>query len=163
MKLAKIIPVPKSKCSRDVKDYRPVSLLAGVSKIMERVIAKHMHDFTKENEILTSTQHGFRKGFSTASAVQTLTDDIYKGMDNGKLTACLYVDLSKAFDLIDHDILLQKLFHYGFRGNFHRLLVDYLTGRTFLHHVDWNGQISQRFIMVSPREVSWVPYCSLFL
>ena len=131
LKTSKVIPVFKNNSKTDVSNYRPISLLTGISKLFERVIATRMRAFIEQNDILCKEQHGFRTGYSTSSALITLTDNIYKAMNDGYFFASLFIDLSKAFDFIDHDILLKELEHYGFRGKIGKLLESYLMDRTF--------------------------------
>ena len=123
--------ISKGKDKSDVCNYRPISLLSCISKIFEKIVTFRMRTFISENNLLSPKQHGFRPGFSTSSAVIRLSDYIYESMNEGKFAAGLFIDLSKAFDYIDHKILLQKLEHYGFRGEIGKLLQSYLMNRTF--------------------------------
>jgi len=128
-KIAKVVPLFKKKKKNCVDNYRPVSVLPSFSKILEKVILKRMEIFAKENNLINDNQFGFRAGSSTTCSVATLTDQLYKDMDEGKCSALISLDLSKAFDSIEHKLLLHKLEWYGFRGKTRDLLQSYLDSR----------------------------------
>ena len=108
LKVAKVIPLykkgPKDECS----NYRPISLLMHINKIFEKLIHTRMYSFLQKNKILNPNQYGFRKNNSTAFAIYDLIENKLKNLDENLYTCALYVDLSKAFDTVDHSILLKK-------------------------------------------------------
>ena len=111
-KLAKIIPLHKKESKLMAKNYRPVALLCIMSKVLEKVIHIQLSFHFESSAILLQNQHGFRKHRSTTTALATMYDRWCKAADNGKMTGILMVDLSAAFDVIGHDIILDKLEHY---------------------------------------------------
>ena len=129
-KTAVVTPTFKKGDKNNVENYRPISVLPAISKIMEYVIKDQLYEYMDKNNIMTPTQHAFKIGHSTTTCLLKLTEDIRKEIDNGKATGVVAIDLSKAFDVIDHDILLTKLFNIGIRGQFLDLIKDYLKGRT---------------------------------
>ena len=118
LKEAKVTPIFKNGKRTEESDYGPISVLPLVSKVMERAIQVQFVklDFLEAKEVLSAYQSGFRKGHSTESAVTYLTDQILEHMDNQQMTGSVFIDVKKAFDLVDHNCLLQKLEHYGVRG-----------------------------------------------
>ena len=114
-KIAKLKPLYKKDSKTDPKSYRPVSLLPLVSKVIEKVIHNQTEIFLNKNKILYKYQSGFRKSFSTNSCLTLLTDKINKGFESGKYTGLILIDLQKAFDTIDHEILLKKWDALDFR------------------------------------------------
>ena len=129
-KLAEVIPIYKNKQKNDFQNYRPISLLPTLSKILEKLIHKRLYFFLQKNNILYSSQYGFRPKHSTIDAISEYTCKILENMENKKETISVYLDLSKAFDTIDHNILLNKLNHYGIRGNCLQWFSSYLSNRT---------------------------------
>ena len=115
-KLAKIIPIYKSKQKNLMCNYRPISLLPTLSKVLEKVVHNRLYTFCMKQNVLYENQFGFRKGHSTEHAILNFVAKVVNAMDNKKLTMAIFLDLSKAFDTIDHNILLAKLHHYGIRG-----------------------------------------------
>ena len=128
-KSAKVVPLFKGGEREDVSNYRPVSLLPLPGKLLERVVHDRIMDFLNERNFLTSNQGGFRKGYSTVSTIADLTDDLFKGINSGLTTLASFVDLRKAFDTVNQDILLRKLHKAGVRGNPLEWCRNYLTGR----------------------------------
>jgi len=128
-KLAKIIPLQKNNKNYDITNYRPIALLPAFSKIFERLIYNRLIKFINQNNIITVHQFGFRKGFSTEMAIVELMKRIVEAAEKKQFTAGVFLDLSKAFDSIDHIILLNKLEIYGVRGICIQWFRSYLVGR----------------------------------
>lgn len=129
LKIAKVIPLYKkgNKCS--IENYRPISLLSCLSKVLERVVFERMASFIDKNDILCSSQHGFREGRSTQTAILAFLNNLYDRINNSDKCFGIFMDLSKAFDLVNHKMLIHKLQRYGFRGKLGDWLSSYLTDR----------------------------------
>ena len=110
-------------------NYRPVSLLCTFSKILEKVMYERLLDFLNEHKILFQYQFGFRKNHSTLLALTVLIDKLIKSTENGDLVVGIFLDFSKASDIVDHSILLNKLHHYGIRGSALDWFRSYLSNR----------------------------------
>ena len=106
IKIAKIIPIYKSKNKCEVKNYRPISLLPAISKLIERVMYKRLYKFIMKD--LFNSQYGFRNKHSTINAITELVGDVVEAFDNKQYTLACFLDLSKAFYTIDHDIMLKN-------------------------------------------------------
>lgn len=130
LKTAKVIPLHKGGDSTLVSNYRPISILSVLSKVLEKLLVNRMNDFFKSHGVLYSHQYGFRSGSSTLTAANELVDDIYRALDSRQSMGVLFLDLKKAFDTIDRDILLRKLDLYGIRGTANDLIKSYLSSRT---------------------------------
>lgn len=131
-KVAKITAIHKSGNTCDPQNYRPISLLCSVSKLYEKLISTAVSDFLESNLLLSGSQHGFRPFRSTISALTSLTDNILNELNNNKYVPLLLLDLSKAFDTVDHDILLYKIKHIGLDENLQSIVCDYLSNRKFV-------------------------------
>ena len=129
MKTAKVIPVFKSGNRSDFSNYRPISLLLQFSKILEKLFNLRLEQFLISNEILSNCQYGFRSSMSTVHAALELIESISTAVDNKKHCAGVFIDLKKAFDTVNHDLLVKKLFFYGIRGTANAWLNNYLTNR----------------------------------
>jgi len=127
LKIAKIIPIYKSKESNLLNNYRPISLLSSISKIFEKVLYKRLYNFIKNK--LSDKQYGFRAKHSTIQAVTEMYADIVESLDNKSMTIASFLDLSKAFDTINHNILIYKLQMYGVRGIALNWFKSYLENR----------------------------------
>ena len=114
LKIAKIIPIFKSKETDQFKNYRPMSLLPSISKIFDKIVYKRLYHFMKSK--LSSKQYGFRAKRSTIQAVTELYVDIIDSFESNNMTMATCLDLSKAFDTIDHSILLKNLAYMGLGG-----------------------------------------------
>ena len=112
MKAADVSPLYKSKKKYMVTNYRPISLLITMSKILEKVVYIRVYNFLVETDQLYQSQYGFRSGHSCQNAISELIGTILKNEEEYKLTIGVFIDLSKAFDTLSHDILLRKLYKY---------------------------------------------------
>ena len=130
LKLAKVIPLFKNKGDCHLFDnYRPISLLPTISKIFEKVVHKQLYDYFTDNGLFYKSQYGYRKGHSTELAALELSDRISQYLDKGEIPIAIFLDLSKAFDTLDHKILLSKLEYYGIRGTELKWFESYLSNR----------------------------------
>lgn len=129
LKVAKVIPIYKAGDPTLVSNYRPVSVLPCFSKIMEKLVYKRLLKYLEKHNILYIRQYGFRQKHSTYMALLDVIDKITQSLDNKEYAFGIFIDLSKAFDTIDHNILLDKLHHYGIRGNQNLWFKNYLNNR----------------------------------
>ena len=136
LKIAKVKPIRKINDNDEVSNFRPISLLSGFSKIIEKIVYKKVSAFLSKYEILTNSQYGFRENYSTELAIVELIRKIGDAAEKKKFTLGTCMDLSKAFDCIDHKILAYKLEHYGIRGNSLLWFKSYMEGRS--QFVNWD-------------------------
>ena len=129
LKRAKVLPLYKKNEDFLFCNYRPVSLLPSVSKVFERILYNQMYDYFTNLKIFYKSQYGFRQFHSTELATLELVDRITHSMDKNLLPINVYIDLSKAFDTLDHEILISKLKYYGFDGISLKLMKNYLSNR----------------------------------
>ena len=129
-KIASIVPLPKDGDLSQCNNYRPISLLPLPGKILEQIIHKKLDSFCEENKILNENQGGFRKSHSTIATVASFTDNLYNAINNKSISIATFIDFSKAFDTVNHNILLQKLEKIGNKGNTKFLIKNYLEIRT---------------------------------
>ena len=146
-KSAKITPIYKSGNLDHVENYRPISVLPILSKILEKVVHQQLYDFLETNKLLYNCQFGFRKKRSTKLAATLFCDTIRKGIDSGLLVGSLFIDLSKAFDSIGHGILIEKLMLHGVCGPELAWFTDYLFDRKQV--VQINGTLSEPYTVKS--------------
>ena len=126
-KTAKVVPVFKKDSKLDYSNYCPISLLSNVKKILEKLMYKRLYTFLNSNNIICNLQFGFRQQYSTFHALVNITENIRKALDGGNISCGIFVDLQKAFDTVDHQILLTKLNHYGIRGVSNDWFKSYLS------------------------------------
>lgn len=129
LKESVVIPIYKNGDKESVNNYRPISIISNLGKILEKAIYTRLLSFINDNGILSPKQFGFRSGKSTQDAICFLTDKIYKALDNSIPCMSIFLDLAKAFDTVDHDLLFQKLERYGIRGLPLRLIKSYFSNR----------------------------------
>ena len=161
IKIVKIVPIHKGGSSQDVNNYQPISLLSIFDKIIEKLIHKKLYGFLEEHNILYHNQFGFRKNNSTVHALIQISEMIKASIDTGKFGCGIFIDLRKAFDTVNHEILLNILEHYGIRDSMLKWFQSYLIDRK--QYVSINGQSSELLL-----NNCWVPQgsvlgCLLFL
>ena len=137
LKIANVLPLFKACDPCVFNNYRPVSLLCVLSKVYEKVMYNRLIAFLENFDILFENQFGFRKLHSSYMALMVLTDKLIRSLENGEFVIGVYLDFSKAFDTVDHEILLSKLSHYGIRGNCLNWFQSYLSNRK--QFVTYNG------------------------
>jgi hypothetical protein len=140
LKIAKVTPIFKGGELLNVGNYRPISVLSVFSKILERILYNKIFQHLSTNNILYKNQYGFKKNNSTEHAILHITQCITDSFEKSKFTLGIFVDLSKAFDTIDHKILFKKLKHYGIKGNFLKLIKSYLSNRKQFVHFDQSSR-----------------------
>jgi len=129
IKLAKVLPIYKSESHTNFANYRPISILPAFSKFFEKVMFGRMVAFLDKHSVFYEHQYGFRQKYSTSMAMIQLVNQISTAIDNKETCAGIFLDLSKAFDTVNHAILISKLEHYGIRGIALDWIKNYLSNR----------------------------------
>ena len=142
LKIVKVIPIHKGNSIQDMNNYRPISLLSIFDKIIEKLMHSRLYKFLEDSNILYDKQYGFRKGNSTIFSLIEITEKIKESIDKNKYGCGIFIDLRKAFDTVNHNILLSKLEHYGIRGSSLNWFKSYLNDRQ--QYVFLNGESSDR-------------------
>ena len=145
LKLARITPLFKGGNASDVKNYRPISILPLFSKLFERAMYDRLYAYLEHHNILSTCQYGFRSKKSTSQSCVNMLQYIYNNLDSGKNVLSIFLDFQKAFDCVDHSILLGKLHHYGIRGVLHEWFRSYLSNRS--QYVELRGVKSFRLVV----------------
>ena len=145
LKIARVVPIYKAGNRNEINNYRPISLLPVFSKIFEKLIHKRMISFLDKHDILYKKQFGFRRRHSTIHALNTAITQIIHSLNNNDTVFGIFLDFSKAFDTVKHDILLTKLEHYGIRGNTYNLFRSYLTNRK---QYVFNGDVTSDMLTI---------------
>ena len=137
LKIAKVVPVFKKDSKLDYSNYRPISLLSNIEKILEELMYKRLYAFLSNNNIICNLQFGFRQQYSTSHVLINITENIRKALVDGNIGCGVFVGLQKAFDTVDHQILLAKLNHYGIHGVSNDWFKSYLSNHS--QYVSING------------------------
>ena len=146
-----MVPLFKNGDAENVGNYRPISLLPILSKVLEKIIAIQLMEYLESNKLLSNSQHGFRSKLSTETALMKVNEHIYNNIDNKKISLLLLLDLSKAFDSVSHDILFNKMHQMKINSFWFK---DYLKNR--VQSVKLNG------VMSSPKRIDYgVPQGSI--
>ena len=141
-KVSTVCPIHKKDEMTKCANYRPISLLSNISKIFERIMYTRLDDLLKTSEILYKFQFGFRKTYSPNHALLSIVEKIRNSLDKNMYTCGIFIDLEKAFDTINHQIILSKLNHYGIRGVANSWFASYLSNRS--QSVTLNGVTSSK-------------------
>ena len=144
-----------------MNNYRPISVISTIAKVMEKIAHNQLYLYLQNENILSPSQHGFRKGHSTVTALLEITDRLYHNIDIGELNGVIFLDLRKAFDTIDHQIMLKKLRCYGIAGTAHNWFSSYLSNRSQYCQVD--GNLSQPSSVLGGIPQGSIPGPLLFL
>ena len=139
---AHIIPSYKKGDKSECSNYRPISLLPNISKIIEKAMYTRIYNFLEKYNCLYKKQFGFRNSHSTNHALISITEKIRESLDNNEYSCGVFLDFQKAFDTVNHNILLKKLHHYGIRGITNDWFKSYLNNRTQQTKV--NDSISEK-------------------
>ena len=139
-KLAKVTPLHKKGSKLDPGNYRPISILSSISKVMEKIVYEQVAKYLEENKLIYEFQSGFRESHSTDTCLIYLNDYIKREIHDGKYCGMVMLDLQKAFDTVDHSILIEKLKAIGLDSTAVRWMHSYLVGREQM--VEVNGTLS---------------------
>ena len=129
LKIARVVPIFKTGDKKLVENYRPISILSSISKVIEKLLKFRILSFLNKHDVLYNRQNGFRKKFCTVYPILDILTECYDNINSYDYTCIITLDLKKAFDTVNHSILLYKLEHYGIRGNCHQILSSYLRNR----------------------------------
>ena len=145
-----------------IGNYRPISVLTFFSKVFEKIMYICILKFMDANHVFYEHQYDFRQNHSIQKAIITLVDKLINSLDMGDIIISVFLDLKKAFDTVDHHILLKKLYAYGIRGNFFKWFERYLCDRS--QYVVYNNQesMTHQLNVVFRKDLNCVPYCLLY-
>jgi hypothetical protein len=148
MKKAKIRPLFKKGDKLDIQNYRPIAVLTVFSKMLEKIMYNRLLSFLNKFNILTDEQNGFRNNKSTETACQIFIENIQQALDNNLHVVGIFLDLTKAYDVINHSILLYKLESYGVRGIMNSWFKSYLSERMqYVSLTQTNGDKNNKNIL----------------
>ena len=156
-KTVKVTPIFKSADPIDVLNYRPISVLPILCEIAERHVHNALYSFLCENDLIYIRQSGFRSKHSTETALIKIIDDLLFNLDNDRVSGMVLVDYRKAFDMIDHTLLLKKLEVYGLSRDSLQWFTSYLKDKRHLLSWEINSQVSLSFVMVFSRDPYLAP------
>ena len=140
LKAAKVTPIFKAGDENDFGDYWPISVLTCFSKILETIVYQRFFNYLSEHSLLYQKQFGFQEGHSTEHVIVRLTDQINEKFENSGFTLGIFIDLSKPFDTVNHQILISKLKNYRVKGKNLRWFKSYLENRK--QYLNYNNGVT---------------------
>ena len=140
-KTARVIPIYKKGEKTECSNYRPISMLNIFNKILEKLVFTRVISFLNKNKIIYNNQFGFISNHSTSQALVNVLDRVYESLDKGDIAVGVYLDIEKAFDCINHNILLDKLKYYGIRGVAWNWFSSYLENRKQFVSVNYTSSV----------------------
>ena len=150
-KVARVTPVFNSGQKSNLSNYSPISVLSVFSRLLEKLAHDQFFDFLRANELLSENQFAFRKSHSTITSMLNITETWYKNIDKRKRNVSIFLDLKKAFDTVDHDILLSKLSAFGICGKTHCWFKTYLKNRKQFCYVEGQESSMNRIVCGIPQ------------
>jgi hypothetical protein len=160
-KIAKVIPLFKSGDKSLPDNYRPISLLSSFSKIFEKIVCLRLLNFLENNNILTPDQFGFRKSHSAVHPMVHMMNFVSRALNKKETAIAIFCDLRKAFDTVNHEILLKKMHKIGIRGVELEWFRNYLSNRKHLFILMVNLVVFSKFCLACPKVLSLVQFCFL--
>ena len=154
LEIAKVTSIYKAGNSSNISNYRPMSVLRCFSKMQERIMYGRLQKYLKDQNILYDNQFGFQTGHSTEQAIAQLTDQIYEAFDKNKYNLGVFIDLTKAFDIIDHSILLRKLELFGITDRNYAWIMSYLSNHLQHIQIDKNSRTEYCVVRIRVPQVS---------
>ena len=159
LKVGRLTPIYKSGPDDEISNYRPMSSLPSLSKLYETLTLNGMLCFITAFSIFNPAQYGFRSGRSTTQSIIKLLSYVTKAYNHRNYCVCFFLDLKKAFDSINHEVLFKKLFHYGFRGSSHDYLISYFTNRKQYVYLEGYKSGMEDVLCGVPQESILGPLC----
>lgn len=151
LKVAQVIPIHKKGAKNKIENYRPISLLHILSKIFERMMYNRVLSFLARNNVLCMQQFGFRKNLNTTDAILEFTNNIYNSLNKSEYFMAIFLDFTKAFDTVDHSILITKLDYSGIRGVAGEWFRSYLYNRKQYVSINYNNSSTLNIIKGVPQ------------
>ena len=145
LKIVKVIPTHKRGDKSECGNYRPISLISNISKLIEKTVHERLYSFLEKEQLLFEGQFGFRNNQSPTDVLIDITERIRDACDKDLYACGAFLDFKTAFDTVDHDILLSKLAHYGIRGQANNCFHSYMTQR--VQFISVNGINSQPYVI----------------
>ena len=162
-KVARVTPIFKNGETDDLGNYRPISILGSIARVFEKLLYKQLHDFLVENKIFNAQQWAFRSLHSTALALIDCSSNWLLNVDRGENNLTLFLDIKKAFDTIDHSILLQKLDFYGISEEDDHFLKSYMSERKQCCNINGYRSSFRPKTVVFHKALFLDPCCSSFI
>lgn len=143
LKTSIIRPIYKGGTHSDYRNYRPIAILSSIEKIMEKYITNKLNKYLEKHKIINEDQHGFQKGKSTVTLLKNFTDYVNSNLNTNKVIITIFIDLKKAFDTINHTILIKRLKNIGIRGKILEWFKNYLKQRTMLVRINGKDSVTR--------------------